>query len=433
MKPASRTGSAKLMAVRPRIRLRTAARAGAPARSAASPRRRWPAKTRSQSPAVESSTWSAPARRSAWRTSSRSAAAAAAKRSRTRRLRVSTCTWRPVSGSTSHRSPAETSSCSRGSTISTAITPWRARSACSGPSQSRSPRKSETITTSPRWRPSAAVAGQRGAQRGRAHAVALAFAAQLGEQPEQAQAALARAQDARLAAAEREHAEPVAAPRRDVADGERDALGDVDLAPVGGAEGHRGRDVEHQPRRQRALADVHAHVRLLQPRGRVPVDVAHVVAGVVRPDHRQLGAGADLRRQVLAGDEALDPLHHRQVERAQDLRAGRARARACPASARARRDEPGATHGSLPTAREPEARAGQQQHQRAAGERRRHLPLLLDLGQPRAEVAIDGGELVARRRWRRTGRRCRARCPAASAGRAGPARCWSRRCSGRCA
>ena len=47
-----------------------------PARSAASPRRRWPARSRSQSPAVESTTWSAPARRSAAATSSRSSAAA---------------------------------------------------------------------------------------------------------------------------------------------------------------------------------------------------------------------------------------------------------------------------------------------------------------------------------------------------------------------
>ena len=85
----------------------------------------------------------------------------------------------------------------------------------------------------------------------------------------------------------------------------------------------------------------------LQPRGDVPVDVADVVAREVRPDHRQLGAAAHLRRQVLAGDQALDPPHHREVEVAQDrLRdgAGARLGRRC-APARAGRCAP---HGSRP-------------------------------------------------------------------------------------
>ena len=163
----------------------------------------------------------------------------------------------------------------------------------------------------------------RGAERGRAGAVGLRVGAQLGQQREQPEAALARAHDARVAAAERDDAEAVAAPRRHVPDRQRDALGDVGLAAVGGAERHRGGHVEQQPRGHRALADVHAHVRLLHPRGHVPVDVAHVVAGPVRADHRELGAAADLRREVLAGDQALDPPQHREVERAQDLRRDR--------------------------------------------------------------------------------------------------------------
>ena len=85
-------------------------------------------------------------------------------------------------------------------------------------------------------------------------------------------AALARGQDVRLARAERDDAEPVAAPGRDVADRERDALGDVGLAPVGGPEGHRRRGVEHEPRVERALGDVDADVRLARARGDVPVD-----------------------------------------------------------------------------------------------------------------------------------------------------------------
>ncbi len=92
-------------------------------------------------------------------------------------------------------------------------------------------------------------------------------------------------------AAEGDHAQAVAAPRRDMADGEAHALRHVGLAPQRGAEGHRRRDVEHEPCRHRALADVHAHVRLAHPRGHVPVDVADVVARLVGADQRQLGAG----------------------------------------------------------------------------------------------------------------------------------------------
>ena len=85
-------------------------------------------------------------------------------------------------------------------------------------------------------------------------------------------------------------AEPVAAPRGDVPDRERDALGDVRLAPVGGAELHRRRRVEHEPGDEHALGEVDADVRLAGPGGHVPVDPAHVVAGLVRPHLRQLGA-----------------------------------------------------------------------------------------------------------------------------------------------
>ena len=100
----------------------------APPRRGAGGRRGRAASRRS----VESTRWSAPARRSAAATSSRSAAAASAKRRRTLRRLVLTCSWRPVSGSTSQRSPIGVSSSSRGSRISTASTPWRARSARSG-------------------------------------------------------------------------------------------------------------------------------------------------------------------------------------------------------------------------------------------------------------------------------------------------------------
>ena len=76
--------------------------------------------------------------------------------------------------------------------------------------------------------------------------------------------------------------------------GDRDALGDVRLAAVGGAEGHRRRDVEQQPRGQRALRDVDPDVGCGHPGGRVPVDAPDVVAGLVRPDLGELRAAAEV-------------------------------------------------------------------------------------------------------------------------------------------
>ena len=169
------------------------------------------------------------------------------------------------------------------------------------------------------------------------------------QQREQPEPALARAQDPRIAGADRDDAEAVAAARRHVADGQRDALGDVGLAPLGGAERHRGGHVEQQPGGHRALAHVHADVRLAHPRGHVPVHVAHVVAGPVGADDRELGAAADLRRQVLAGHEALDPPQDREIQRAQDGRRDRpgTGALGC-ALGRDRAAAAGTVHGSLP-------------------------------------------------------------------------------------
>ena len=65
-----------------------------------------------------------------------------------------------------------------------------------------------------------------------------------------------------LRVAERHDAEAVAAARRHVPDRDRDALRHVGLAPVGGAEVHRRRRVEDEPRHEDALGLLHADVRL---------------------------------------------------------------------------------------------------------------------------------------------------------------------------
>ena len=227
---------------------------------------------------------------------SRSSAAAVAKRSRRRLLRVFTRISPPVSGSTSQSSPTFGSSCSRGSRISTASTSWRPASSSSGRRQSRGPRKSETTTTSERWRASAParlsaspsdVAPTRSSER---------LGAERGQQADQAQASLPRRQRARLVVPERDHAEPVSAPRGHVAERDRDALGDVRLAPVGRPELHRGRGVEHEPGDEHALGEVLAHVRLAGAGGHVPVDAA----GRRRPARRGGSARARSRRRARA-------------------------------------------------------------------------------------------------------------------------------------
>ena len=60
-------------------------------------------------------------------------------------------------------------------------------------------------------------------------------------------------------------------------------------------------------RRQRALGDVQAHVRLAGARGRGGVEVAHVVAGLVGAQLRELGAAADAGGAAVAGQARARP------------------------------------------------------------------------------------------------------------------------------
>jgi hypothetical protein len=67
---------------------------------------------------------------------------------------------------------------------------------------------------------------------------------------------------------------------------DRHALGDVPLAAIGGAEPHRGRDVEHDPGGERALGHVDAHLHDVRASRRVPVDPPDVVAWLPLADLR---------------------------------------------------------------------------------------------------------------------------------------------------
>ena len=228
-------------------------------------------------------------------------------------------------GSTSQRSPRSGSACSRGSRISTAITSWRASSRRSSRAASRAGRGSPRR----RRRPSAGGRGGRAARARRratsrptgSRSGSRRSASRSGSTPE---ASLPRRRGRRGAVAEGRDGEPVAATRGEVPDRDRDALGHVPLAPVGGAERHRGGRVEHEPGLDRALGDVQPHVRLAGAGGHVPVDAAHVVAELVRPYLRELGAVAERPRAVVAGEQVVDALAHGQLEVAQE----RARSRA---------------------------------------------------------------------------------------------------------
>jgi hypothetical protein len=101
-----------------------------------------------------------------------------------------------------------------------------------------------------------------------------------------------------------------------MAERDGDPFRDVGLAPVGGAELHRRRGVEHEPADEHTLGEVLAYVRLAGPGRDVPVDSPHVVAGDVRSDLGQLGPVTVDERAVVAGEQALDPASDADVERA---------------------------------------------------------------------------------------------------------------------
>ena len=244
--------------------------------------------------------------------------------------RVSTRSWSPVSGSTSQRSPTFGSSSSRGSRTSTAITSWRPASCSSGLRQSKRAAEvgdDDHERALPRQR---ARAQERLAERRRAARLGVLVHAKRPQQADQPAASLARRLGPRVGSPERDDPEPVAAPRRDVADRERDAFRDVCLAPIGRAELHRRRRVEHEPRHHHALGELHPHVRLSRARGHVPVELARIVARRVRPDLRELRARAEQHRAVVAGEQPLDATPDRDVERAQQ----RVRHRAGPRAIR---------------------------------------------------------------------------------------------------
>jgi hypothetical protein len=84
------------------------------------------------------------------------------------------------------------------------------------------------------------------------------------------------------------------------------------------AEIHRGRKVEQEPGGNLAVLVVLAHVGRLQPRGDVPVDVAHVVAVLVLAQIGEVQAEAAKQRAIVAVQDAVKTANHRPFEPLKD-------------------------------------------------------------------------------------------------------------------
>ena len=184
----------------------------------------------------------------------------------------------------------------------------------SGASQSRGPRKSDTITTTP--------AGLRVAPtRVRARAADVrpppssGGSCEIGpDQAEHPAATTGGRQDGLATGPEGHDPEAVAATSGEATDDERGAFGDVRLAAVRRPEVHRRGVVQQEPRGQLAVRHVFADLGLGGAGGGVPVDAADVVARFVRPDPVQFDAGAAAATQVVAAHLTADTAGHRELQ-----------------------------------------------------------------------------------------------------------------------
>ena len=198
-----------------------------------------------------------------------------------------------VSGSMSVSSPTSTSESSRGSATSIARTVCRPATAVSGARQSIGPRKSEMIATSPAVVRDVADGVERPRERRAGRPFFGRLDGERPEQPEHAVPATGRRHDGLAAGTERDDAEPIRSARDEPTDDEGGALGHVGLAAVGGAEVHRRRRVEQEPRGELAIRHVLADLGHEAAGRGVPVDAADVVAGLVRPQPVEVQAESE--------------------------------------------------------------------------------------------------------------------------------------------
>ena len=232
------------------------------------------------------------------------------------------------------------SSCSRASRISIASTSWRAASCSSGRRQSSGPRKSETTTTSARWRARRAVRAQRRAERGRARPPSLGSSRSAPSSPSSPRRPWRGGRTRGLA--RRTSTTPSRLPRRVATWPSASATPSATSALRRSAVPNviEARRVEHEPGRQHPLGDVHAHVRLAAcgPSRSSRSGARRRRARTGAPGRARCRRRA--RRAVVAREQALDAAPDRQVERAQQRagqRPGPGRAGVARPARRARR------------------------------------------------------------------------------------------------
>ena len=90
------------------------------------------------------------------------------------------------------------------------------------------------------------------------------------------------------------------------------------LFHIGRAEVHRPGQVEQEPGGDLSILLKLAHMRHLQARGDVPVDVAHVVVRLVLAQVGKVDAKAPEQRAVIALQQAVQAPDHGPFEAAQD-------------------------------------------------------------------------------------------------------------------
>ena len=316
-----------------------------------------------------STTCSAPARRSCSRTPSRRSASAVAKAARRRgRVACPRSPRAPVSGSTRTRWPASGSAPSRGSPTSTATTVWRAprRAQRARPAGVAEVRDDDDHAARPRQALHARQRVRDPGAGGRRRRATTPDCTSRAHRRQRAAAAARRQQPDPLGAGD-DDADAPAAADREPRDDLGDALGHVALEPVGGAERHRGGDVEHEPGRDRALGDLEADVRRAGARAGRRVEPADVVARLVGPQLRDLGAGAEAGGR---GGRRAGPR----------TRAGAARGRAARPRRRAGAPGPGGPGGTMSWAaltrprRAAPCRAGPRRRARGRAGRRARTP-----------------------------------------------------------
>ena len=140
----------------------------------------------------------------------------------------------------------------------------------------------------------------------------------LGERPPQRDdpgLGASRREHSRRGGAERDEADAARPPHAEATEHERDALGHVRLQAARGPERHRGGDVEHDPGGERALGHVQADVSLPRAGGRRGVDMAHVVADLVRTKLSELHPDAHAGSAPIARQHPRHQPRDREVER----------------------------------------------------------------------------------------------------------------------